>query len=424
MSKNLFSIPVDAAEKVLSFLSDEQALIFYTMYSILNKVEDFIPKDYCFEIQCKNHRLFFKYKYIKNLTIVSEGDNKVIDLSIQEYSHLESFRTLGYISSIGGIHSLTGLKTLDLSNIFLDINFLKTLKNLKEYKGGLILCGLPPGSPLSDMSPRRRLKLRSFRGSIEKTSSGPLLLDQYFDRDELEEFVVTNSLKEELIFLYKFKKLKKLGFKKEWRSLENLRELTNIEELDLKECLSFDWTILSRMTNLKKLSIVSKEHTYTELLPEAILNGLTEFYTDGMNYFKNRLSSMTNLKTLRLDRFNFGDLKLLPTNLEHLTLYSMEGDMCYFRDIVRFPLLKILRVGFGKGFRNKFMKYIAKLSNLEELNFFPYSYLTRDSLRVLAGLTKLKRLTIARNKLRIDAESFGFLPQQGLRIISPYSGGW
>ena len=94
MSKNLFTIPEGPAGLTLSFLDGVESLVFIIMYKILNKVAEFIPRDYVVSIGMPHILDFFtKHKDINRLKI---APFEFVLESLGQYIRVESFETDHY----------------------------------------------------------------------------------------------------------------------------------------------------------------------------------------------------------------------------------------------------------------------------------------------------------------------------------------
>lgn len=174
MSKNLFNIPPAIAGKVLSFLNGGESLLFYSIYGLINKVLDFIPRDYCFVIEGSDLEMWSGVKHIRNLYIINPTD----ETHLNGRKHLESFGLETYPTRIIGLERLNELKSLDIGlgcSNFVDL--ISNHKKLEHYVGKLEVRG----------DEKQPLNLISFSGSINTRATSSLFLDKYFNPDTLEE---------------------------------------------------------------------------------------------------------------------------------------------------------------------------------------------------------------------------------------------
>lgn len=390
MSKNLFSIPSSIGGKVLSFLQGKEALVFYLMFSILNNTEDFVPKDYQFEIEGRDMSLWSFYKYIKKICIVNPTEDTYL---FYDWSHLESFKLKGYTSRIVNLEKLTNVRTLDIGKLkYSFANLISLFKELQDYTGDLF-----DGEDIEET-----LNLRSFSGGIANYGLS-LVLTKYFNTDKLEELKLEYCSEKTIYSLDKFVNLRKLdiGGVNVLDSLNSIKPLVKLEKLFIRYGDVFDWSVLSTMTNLIELDIYYFSYANVEQLPNEILKGLSKLSINppGLECIRNRLDIMTNLRILEIWAPDFSILKDLPVNLTSIKFYTMGGDMSDFQYIERLSSLETLKVGFENGFPCSMLKHISKLRNLRKLTLIGVTKTNSKSLKGLFTLPNLKKIMFPNKRL-------------------------
>jgi hypothetical protein len=412
MVKNLFSIPTDTAGNVLSFLEGNQALIFYSMYSILNKKEDFVPKDYYLSVRAEDYNIWSTKKSFKSLDIDCLTQRYTESLNLGRLTYIERLQATSYRFEAVGLEKLVNLKSLNVLSLIMDMESLKKFSHLEEFGGELLI--------RMEDDEKIRLNLRSYIGTITFYTVDRISLNKYLNPDKLEELDIYCIRGKKILTLDTFIHLKKLKFGDVLESLSDLKPLVNLQELNLTQTDVFDWMILSGMTKLQKLSVKYSSSVNVEYLSNRVVEGLTELRIEGPleESIKNKLPNMTRLITLSLINPDCSIIKYLPTNLEHLILFEVIGDMDFFKHIQRLTSLRKLEISFKRGFRSSMMKYVAKLPNLEELFFNKFNRFSVNSLRDLESLSKLKIITIMGNTSDISRENLAIPSHLGELIIN------
>lgn len=391
MSKNLFRIPSSIAGIILNFLRGKESLVFILMYKRLNGVKEFIPKNYRVNIEMANVlAIFTDHKDIKKLKIdnfKSGMDNLV------KYEQLEYFKCSSYHSELA--------------------MFLPNLVNLKklssECDDRITYDDLSHHPLLEKLTARlsyryedvHKLSLVKFKGSIlDYNDYTDLAL--FFDDKKLEKLTLY-SASNNFISFDKFTNLKCLRLHgHNMNNFNFLESLINLEILEItsRYCKYFiPLNHFSGLNNLKRLKLHSLEipddfdssTTLANLEHLAIQGSFVGTVFHKILLFK----QLTNLKWLHVRDLDSFFLRHISKKIETLILYLDENSD--FRYIERLTSLRILYV--SSKVRNRDMKYINRLKNLEKLSFDCYR-LEINRICDISGLSKLKYLCLCDNYRR------------------------
>ena len=380
MSKNLFTIPEGPAGLTLSFLDGVESLVFIIMYKILNKVVEFIPRDYVVFIKTPHILdVFSKHKDIKRLEI-NPFEFGLEKLTL--YSQVESFRSNYYYKHLDRyLPTLVNLKKLSLDRIGYDLlSFFPHLEKLSAslcYKTNAIT----------------RMALSKYKGDFYQSGSDIIDLNELFFPDKLEKLNVDETKGMKLISLEKFTNLKNLILREDFvEDFSFLSHLTKLEKLRLYNTetpIALDQ--LSMLTELRHLTLFKLALPDDHRVPTKMLNTLEYLRIDSFtnvdsDYMKYFFSQLISLKELHLDGYY---LKFIPNGLLKLRIQSDYWSS--LSHIQHLTSLEELIIYSRDGVRNSDMKYINRLKNLKKL-LINSGRITPISLYDIAGLTNLRRL--------------------------------
>lgn len=386
MSKNLFTIPEGPAGLTLSFLDGVESLVFIIMYKILNKVAEFISRDYIISIW-KPHILdvFSKHKDINRLEIDPFDSG---EWDIGKYSHIESLKSRFYSRSLDQyLPTLVNLKKLSFSSLNrVGYDLLSFFPHLEKLSASLCY----------KTNAITRMTLTKYKGSFYQSGSNVIDLNELFDTEKLEKLNVDDTMGMKLISLEGFTNLKSLileeVFVDDYSFLSNLTKLEKIRLQNGGTPVTFGQ--ISHLTNLKHLSLTELSLLDDSKNSTKMLNNLeylnidtfTDADPDSMRTF---FSQLINLKELRLSEFRGSYLRFIPNGL----LILRAGGNSYFNmsSIQHLTSLERLILFSDGGIVKSDMKYINRLKNLKQLLISTVKLLP-VSLYDISGLTNLRRL--------------------------------
>lgn len=386
MSKNLFTIPEGPAGLTLSFLDGVESLVFIIMYKILNKVVEFIPRDYVVQIKMPHiMAVFSKHKDINRLKInpFESGLEK-----LEQYTQVESFRSNHYYRPLDQyLPSLVNLKKLSfrsLDKVGYDLlSFFPKLEKLSaslRYKTDAIA----------------RLALIKYKGAFYQSGSDIIDLNELFDSEKLEKLDVDETMGKKLLSLNRFTNLKSFilreDFVEDFSFLSHLTKLEKFRLYNTETSITLDQ--MSKLTKLKHLTLSRLALPSGHEVPTKMLNNLEYLRIDSFtdadpDSMKTFFGQLINLKELYLPEFNISQLKFIPNGLLRLRVGA--GNWVSLSSIQHLTSLEEFIIFTRGAVRNSDMKYINRLKNLVKLVINP-ERITPTSFYDIAGLTNLRRL--------------------------------
>ena len=399
MSKNLFRIPSDAAGLILSFLTNNEALIYILMYKILNKVKKFIPKDYEVYIENLNNLpRFSSHKDIKRLRMNFSEFNRYYKTQciyyLSQYTQLESYKNMSFSSIEEHIlPHLINLKELSITNdTKINCEFLSKLPKLEKLSGVLSY----------KMGEVHKLDLTEFRGWIcQEDSYDPVDLASLFNVEKMVKLDLEKPFLEyttrKITSLEKFNNLKELIINVEYLNNYNCFEFLRLEKLTLYGYGRINLNVISLQTNLKYLKMSKITIIGNDQVPgEIMLNNLEELDLIDVDFSGERcvkafFEQLTKLKDFRFFGRDVSFLEFIPSTL--LKLY-IKGSSNFddFVQIQRLTSLKHLTIFLFNEIKCFHMKCISKLANLESLTVL--NYFNCEVIHGIESFTKLKKITL------------------------------